>query len=54
LHAVDTLHFINVWFRYLGKLDAQSGFMQGKLKIGGNMSFAMKLKDVIKSNNAKL
>eukprot|EP01090_Pellita_catalonica_P021669 TRINITY_DN8165_c0_g1_i2.p1 TRINITY_DN8165_c0_g1~~TRINITY_DN8165_c0_g1_i2.p1 ORF type:complete len:461 (-),score=119.94 TRINITY_DN8165_c0_g1_i2:37-1380(-) len=38
---------------FSGKLNAQQAFMQGKLKIGGNMSFAMKLGAVIKQN-AKL
>jgi sterol carrier protein 2 len=37
-----------------GKLDAQSAFMQGKLKIKGNMGAAMKLKDVIGNAKAKL
>lgn len=30
-----------------GKLNAQQAFMQGKLKIGGNMSFAMKLGPIL-------
>jgi sterol carrier protein 2 len=37
-----------------GKLDAQNAFMQGKLKIKGNMGAAMKLKDVISGAKAKL
>lgn len=32
-----------------GKLDGQAAFMQGKLKIAGNMSFAMKLGQVTKA-----
>ena len=30
-----------------GKLNAQQAFMQGKLKIGGNMSYAMKLGPIL-------
>jgi putative sterol carrier protein len=37
-----------------GKLDGQTAFMQGKLKIGGNMSFAMKLGQLTKGLKAKL
>ena len=40
-----------------GKLNAQQAFMQGKLKIGGNMSYAMKLGpilDNLKGSMAKL
>jgi len=37
-----------------GKLDGQAAFMQGKLKIGGNMSFAMKLGQLTKGLKAKL
>jgi len=32
-----------------GKLDGQAAFMQGKLKIAGNMSFAMKLGQITKA-----
>jgi putative sterol carrier protein len=31
-----------------GKLDAQKAFMEGKLKMSGNMQLAMKLGDIIK------
>jgi len=31
-----------------GKLDGQKAFMQGKIKIGGNMAFAMKLNQIFK------
>jgi sterol carrier protein 2 len=34
-----------------GKLEAQMAFVQGKLKMNGNMKFAMKLGDVIKSGS---
>ena len=40
-----------------GKLNAQQAFMQGKLKIGGNMAFAMKLGpilDAVKGGSSKL
>jgi len=37
-----------------GKIDGQAAFMQGKLKIGGNMSFAMKLGQLTKGLKAKL
>merc|ERR1711991_568638 len=38
-------------FLYLmqGKVNAQQAFMQGKLKIGGNMAFAMKLGPILES-----
>lgn len=36
-----------------GKLDAQNAFMQGKLKLKGNMGAAMKLKDIV-ATQAKL
>ena len=40
-----------------GKLNAQQAFMQGKLKIGGNMAYAMKLGpilDGLRNGTAKL
>ena len=30
-----------------GKMNAQQAFMQGKLKIGGNMAYAMKLGPIL-------
>jgi len=37
-----------------GKIDGQAAFMQGKLKVAGNMSFAMKLGQLTKALKAKL
>merc|ERR1711981_491983 len=35
----------------LGKLNAQQAFMQGKIKIAGNMSYAMKLGQIMKPSS---
>jgi len=37
-----------------GKLDGQAAYMQGKLKVAGNMSYALKLGPLTKSLKAKL
>ena len=39
---------------FTGKLNSQQAFMQGKLKMKGDMKFAMKLGQVISSQGAKL